>query len=285
MKKELTKELTKELHIVNVGVSIITNYERNNKENLNYEELLKGDIKDKKIYEFVQNNPEANSAELNAILKKIRSDNEKDEKVKKEYYFYFVGTNTPKCRLCVKIIKKILEDKKDWYILNPENKEIPGYYMEEAIVYEQFKEGISNLLEHLIKLIENNKDKYDKIYLNPTGGYKPHVIATAVAGFLTECDLYYLNEDFTQIITLPSLIYIPKENEIKVLKEICPNINERTPITDPTQIQELEKKYGKDLLKKLKNFYLIDCEYDERDGRLFRIQISKKGQLLLKNLP
>ena len=274
--------MEKELHIVNVGVSITTNFKKAKQiTNLDFEKLLKEEIKETEIYKFVEKDPEKNSAELNSIYKKIDNDKDENEDINnKKYYFYFIGTNTAENRLCVKIIKSILE-KDNYFIINPENKEIPGYYMEDTNVYEEFKKGISDLLEHLIKFIDNNKKNYDKIYLNPTGGYKPHVIATALAGFLTEIDSYYLNEKFKKIIFLPSLGYIPNKKEVEFMREICKNLNKREPISGNEEIQKLENKYGRDLIKKLMDFLYIQGEQDE-NGELYRIIITKKGQLYLK---
>ncbi len=53
------------------------------------------------------------------------------------------------------------------------------------------------------------KDGYI-VYFNPTGGFKAHVIATALAGFLVGAQVYYMHEEFKDLVYIPRLFYLPK---------------------------------------------------------------------------
>jgi len=77
----------KEFHIINVGVSIITNYQRVNEElkdkklsdNEFWRDFLKNPKKLDEIYNFVCKDPKKNSAELNSFLRKIENSKNKIE--------------------------------------------------------------------------------------------------------------------------------------------------------------------------------------------------------------
>jgi putative CRISPR-associated protein (TIGR02619 family) len=266
----------KEFHIINVGVSIITNYQKVQEElkdkklsdNEFWRDFLKNPKKLDEIYNFVCKDPKKNSAELNSFLRKIENSNNRIE-------VYFTGTKTPVNEICVRTLERFMSDK--GYIVYV-SKEFPGYFMETYVGEDRvksFTNGISDMLDHLIRLAKKKKEEGYKVFFNPTGGFKAHVIACALAGFMTYSEVYYLNEEFQDVITFPPLFYIPKGREIELLKILA----DKRPRSGK-ECEEIFKEYEKEI-ERLILYNLIEDEKDDT-GRIFRIKITNKGELIVR---
>jgi len=264
----------KEFHIINVGVSIITNYQRslNSSDSIKNAKLsdnnfwsscLSNKVFLNDIYNFIYENPKKNSAELNAFLRKRETSSESIE-------VYFTGTETPVNEICVRTLERYL---KNLNITTYTTKEFPGYFLEPYIGDDKTKsfiEGISNMLDHLIKLARKKKNEGYRVFFNPTGGFKAHVIANALAGFMSYCEVYYLNEEFEDIIVFPPLFYIPKGNEknlLEILSDKEPRVGK--------ELEKLLEMYGEEV-DRLIGFGLIHGETNEKDS-LYRIKITSRG--------
>jgi CRISPR/Cas system-associated protein Csm6 len=94
----------------------------------------------------------------------------------------------------------------------------------------------------LIYLAKKKQKEGYKVFFNPTGGLKAHVISTALAGIITECEIYYMNEEFHEVVFLPKLFYIPKGRELELLKKL----SYRKVVTGE-EVDELEKKYMEEI--------------------------------------
>lgn len=270
----------KEFHIINVGTSIVTNFIRNCKtiegissvklsDNQFWENFLNNKAYIQKIYEFVKSNPKAYSAELNSFLRMV------EKSQSKEISVYFTGTKTPVNEVCVRTLERIIKDY-GYHLYT--TKEFPGYffttYSEEDKI-KSFIEGISDMLDHLIKLATKRKQEGYKVYFNPTGGFKAHVIANALAGFMTFCEVYYIHEEFQDIIVFPQLFYLPKGKEIDIL-----NLLKDKKIISGKECIDLIDKYPEEI-ERLKTYDLISIEEDEYLNP-YRIKITEKGSLYLK---
>ncbi len=92
--------------------------------------------------------------------------------------------------LCRRVIEKFLKEQ-GCKIYTP--YEVSGYFLEakfdERYAIDEFKKGISELLDRLIYLARRKAQEEYKVYFNSTGGLKAHVIVTALARFLTNYEI------------------------------------------------------------------------------------------------
>jgi len=78
---------------------------------------------------------------------------------------------------------------------------VPGL---QALDSEEFrKKGLKNLLDKVIRLIEENK--YQTVRLNVTGGYKSVIPYVTLLGMLYDCPINYIYEKSYEIITLEKI--------------------------------------------------------------------------------
>jgi len=62
-----------------------------------------------------------------------------------------------------------------------------------------------------LRIGEEKKEKDYKVVVNPTGGFKAHVIAAAIAGFFLRSEVYYIHEEFKELAVLPPLVNLALE--------------------------------------------------------------------------
>jgi putative CRISPR-associated protein (TIGR02619 family) len=270
----------KEFHIINVGASIITNYQKQKSilkevklsDNEFWIRILDNSEFMNDIYQFVNKDPKINSAELNAFFRKI-------ENSKASIEVYFSGTKTPVNEICVRTLERYMKES-GFSIYTP--KEFHGYFLETYNGEDREKEfvkGISDMLDHLIRLAQRKKEEGYKVFFNPTGGFKAHVIACSLAGFMTQCEVYYLNEEFQDLITFPPLFYIPKGKELELLNILSDN---KPRASSDSDFKRLIDNFN-DEIQRLEFYGLIECEYDEF-GKPYRIKIKKVGEFILSEI-
>jgi len=273
----------KEFHIITVGTSIITNAQRQKVAGLTgnekvaderfWEEKIDNPNFIKKLVEFVKEDPKSHSAEMNTFLRATEKKKIEDISV------YFVSTRTKIGELCKVVLEEFLKEKK--YNLFT-GFEVSGYfwesaYFDEKFAKDSFKRDISELVDRLIYLAIKKKEEGFKVYFNPTGGLKAHVIVCALAGFLTNSEIYYMNEEFKDIVFLPFLLYLPKGKELEVLNILSDKVPK-----SGKEAKTLVKKYENEIYR-LKTYGFIEINEDER-GRPFRIRITNKGKFLFEEL-
>jgi putative CRISPR-associated protein (TIGR02619 family) len=271
----------KEFHIISVGVSILTNAQRAKiinpnikiSDNDEWQRILENPNEIQKIVDFIKSNPKKNSAELNTFLRVVQ------DKEPKNIEVYLFGTNTYSNELCRVALEKFLKEN-GYTIYIP--KEFSGYFWEaqnydEKFAIDEFKKGISSLLDKLIYLANRKKKEGYKVYFNSTGGFKAHVIASALAGFLTNSEVYYMNEEFNDVVFLPNLFYLPKGREIELLNIL----KNKEPISEQ-EFKNLYNKYN-DEFQRLSLYGLIEIEEDIHE-KPYRIRITNKGHFILKTI-
>ena len=270
----------KVFHIMNVGVSIITNYQKAGKiENrpVSDNQFWNARLDDRsflnKISEFVLADPWRNSAELNSFLRIINKEGFKDNEI------YLVGTKTPINEICVRTVERYFKEQ-NYLLYTP--KEVSGYFWEsekfsENFAKEEFVKDISLLIDKLIYLAQKKKKDGYKVIFNPTAGLKAHVIASAIAGFLTNSPVYYIHEEFQDIVKLPDLFYLPKGKEIYLLEKL----SDKVPRSG-REFEKLDKEFS-DEIERLEAYNMVELESDE-GLKPYRIRITNKGLLFLENL-
>lgn len=273
----------KEFQIINVGTSIITNYMKSLNE---ADEIKKKQLSDNQfweaklsnaqflqsIYTFVKEKPMERSAEINSFLRKVSGSSNQIE-------VYFVGTKTPVNEICVRTLERFMKES-GYTVYTP--KEIPGYFMETTYGEDRVKsfiEGMSDMLDHLIKIVEKKKEQAYRVYFNPTGGFKAHVITMAIAGFMTGCEVYYIHEEFQDIIIFPPLFYLPKGKEQKLLEIL---LDKPGKFVTGKEFETLLSDFNEEM-DRLASFGLTEYEFDE-NNRPSCIRITNKGKLIFNQL-
>ncbi|CUS82496.1 CRISPR-associated protein, APE2256 family [Candidatus Kryptonium thompsonii] len=268
----------KEFHIINVGNSLLSNFQRNNPEISKIQQsdndFWKKAIDDvnfmEEIFRFLESNPKERSAEMNTFLRVVEGKNPKEIEV------YLSGTNTYSNEICVRTIQRYLRDKN---FIVYDNPEFPGYFLEvnnydEKYAKDEFVRGIAEMVDRFIYLALKKKEEGYEVFMNPTGGFKAHVIACALAGFLTGCKVYYMNEEFRNVIFMPELFYLPKGREVKLLEIL----SDRRPRSG-AEYKSIADKFVNEL-ERLRVYGLVDVETDD-DGKPFRVKITARGILFL----
>ncbi len=270
----------KEFHIISSGLSILSNAKNAGilpKEVKVVDEdywkmLLQDPTEINRLKEFVKLAPYKNSAELNTFLRVVKDKNPDDIEV------YLFGTKTNSNELCRRVIEAYLKEL-GFRLYTP--IEVSGYFWEarfdEKYAIDEFRKGISELLDRLIYLAKKKKEEGYKVYFNPTGGLKAHVVATALAAFLVDAEVYYMNEEFNEVVFLPPLFYIPKGREVEILRKL----NELALFSG----KDAEKLYldAPNEIERLSTYGLITVDQDEFK-RIYRIKITAKGKLLNEKL-
>jgi len=274
----------KEFHIITVGTSIITNAQKQKIAGLTGEEktadekFWEGKIDDpdfiRKLVEFVKKDPKSYSAEMNTFLRVAEKKKAKAEDIS----IYFVSTRTKIGELCKVILEEFLKEKGYNLFTGFE----VGYfwesaYFDEKFAKDSFKKDISQLVDRLIYLANKKKKEGFRVYFNPTGGLKAHVIACALAGFLTNSEIYYMNEEFKDIVFLPFLLYLPKGKELEVLDALSDQVSRRG-----KEAESFIEKYENEIAR-LKIYGFVEIN-ESKDSKLFKIRITNKGKFLLEEL-
>jgi len=265
----------KQFHIISVGNSLLSNFKNKRKELRNipfsdeerWGEYIENSSFLEEVYDFLFENPRDNSAELNSLLTFV------DGK-KEDIQIYLIGTNTASNNICKYAIERYLKEN-GFTLYIPD--EISGYFWEsynydEKFAQKEFTKNMAILLDKIIYLVRKKQEEGFEVFINPTGGFKPHVVVSALAGFLTGCRVYYIHEEFKEIIEFPLLFYIPKGREIKLLEIL----SDKTPKSD-IEFEKIQEMY-EDEMERLKIYGLIHIEEDEyRKGN--KIRITERGLL------
>jgi len=270
----------KEFHIISSGVSILSNAQKAGKlpqdKRIADEDywgiLLQNPSEINKLKEFIKLDPYKNSAELNTFLRVVKDKNPEEIEV------YLFGTKTNSNELCRRVIEAYLKEL-GFKLYTP--IEVSGYFWEarfdEKYAIDEFKRGISELLDRLIYLAKRKKEEGYKVYFNPTGGLKAHVITTALAAYLVDADVYYMNDEFNTVVFMPPLFYIPKGREVEILQSLFTN--------KYLSGKEAEKLYShaSNEIERLLTYGLVSIERDEF-GTIYRIKLTEKGKFLYAKL-
>ena len=265
---------SKELHIMSVGVSMLSNYFRkNNLGNPRFGdvEFWKEKESDKEffedLYRMVKENPKEMSAELNSFLRMVEGKSPEDIVV------YLVGTDTPSGRISLRVLERFFDEH--GYGKLGSHKTVHGYFEEREFPedrVEAFKRGLAELMNRLLELVLEHSADYE-IYFNPTGGFKAHVIVLSNAATLTSSRIYYIHEEFKDLIVFPPLFYLPDEEEREFLRAL----QEKEILSG----DEIGDNY-RDIIDRLESYNVIVVE--RKDGRVIRVKLSGLGKFLTKNM-
>ncbi len=264
----------KEFHIINIGNSLLSNFKKINDRikdiPFSDEERWSAYLDDmsflNEIYSFLLKDPLRGSAEVNSFKKIVKDKDPEDISV------YLLGTKTASNEICRVTIERYFKEN-GYSLYTP--AQVSGYFWEEKnydtnYAKEQFSKDINTILDRLLYLVKKKKEEGYEVYMNPTGGFKPHVVVSALAGFLTDCNVYYIHEEFQDIILMPKLFYLPKGNEIDLLNELSDK-----KLRSGGECNKLLEQYGNEV-ERLRIYQLVEIEEDE-SGKYYGLRITEKG--------
>lgn len=203
----------KSLHIMSTGVSLISNLQRKEaviagvelssikiSDEKRWRELLDNASFVQELQALFIGNPSENlhesCAELNTFLRAVKGQHPS------QIELYLFGTKTAVNELIRRTIERILTER-GYLLCAP--YEISGYFGERLEQGEEqaevaFQQGIRELIARLVNLANRKKQEGYVVYFNPTGGLKAHVMATALAAYLTNSPVYYMHEEFGDVV-------------------------------------------------------------------------------------
>lgn len=271
----------KDLHVVTVGASLLGHAQRAQIAGLSSSVKVSDEEEWKRFRDdpermdqlraFLAQAPQHHSAELNSFLRAVSKRQRRPDQVD----VYPVGTQTAAGGVAAECVGKWLSNQGYGVMQGV----LPGAYFADGPSHaeqaERLGEGLVKMLEHLIDLAMRNAQNYERIFFNPTGGMKAHVITCALAGFLTGCQVYYMHDEFQDVVFLPPLFYLPNPTERGLLGTLA----DRKPRVGP-EYQSLEQKHGGETLDRLERFGLLVRERDPETDRPYRVQITAKGRRL-----
>lgn len=274
--------MAKQFHIINVGNSLLTNFQRSRVEFSKISQTDGNFWKEKlndvnfinEIYQFLESNPMENSAEMNTFLRVVQGKEPREAEV------YLSGTNTYSNEICVRTLQRFLKSK-GYLVYEPPT--FSGYFFEasrydEKYAGNEFVRGVADMVDRFIYLAMKKKSEGYEVFINPTGGLKAHVIACALAGFLTGSKVYYMNEEFKDVVFLPEIFYLPKGKEVDLLEIL----SDKKPRSGP-DYEKIVSEH-KDEVERLQVYGLVEIERDEETNKPYRIRITNRGLFFLNTV-
>ena len=183
-------------HIITVGISLLTNFEREHK--TTRDNTLK---QHQQVLDFIVQNPTKSCAELNSLNAKT-----KFLEVKKPFGITLVYTDTQFGKFSATMIKTFLERNGFTPIeIKLNNLSIPKTELDAKKAQQLANKGLKELQTKIKKHIEKlmKKDPDTKIYINATGGFKAQVAILYGIGKELDIPIYYMHEEYQMAIELP----------------------------------------------------------------------------------
>ena len=111
-----------------------------------------------------------------------------------------------------------------------------------------------------------------KIYFNPTGGFKAHVIMLGLASALTGFPFYYIHEEFKDVIEFYPLFLKLNQKEKELIEYL-----HRVKRISKNDAPQLFEKY-RELIEQLANLGIFEIRTDETS--LFEVKITPLGETI-----
>lgn len=271
----------RQLHLITVGNSIITNFQKKSateaeikyakEDDKIWDKLIDDGVFLNRLYEFLKSAPGENSAEINSFERFLEQRNVKHTSC----LIYLIGTKTTSNEIAKNTLERYFKEKGCELLTS---KEVSGYFWEsrhsDKMAIEEFTKGISDLLDRFLRVAMKKKEEGYEVVFNPTGGMKPHVITCALAGFMTASPVYYIHENFRDIVILPPLLYLPRGKELNVLSELKERVYSGAEYNKLRSANEEE-------VERLRIYGLVEIETDERTGKDYRIKLTERGKFVL----
>ena len=166
--------------IITVGTSLLVNFKKTRKGK---------HPTAKNLVEFLHNNKDKSKA----CSAEIQTMNGID--IKRGDYLYFISSGDEDGLMCGEALSQAYNQ----FGYYSKNIPIPGLTKN----YDSFKKfGLPQFIQALVNIIESHGNNANII---ATGGFKAETAYAAMVGSLTEVSVYYIHEDFQNVIELPGL--------------------------------------------------------------------------------
>jgi len=218
-----------EFHVVSVGNSLIRHYVEQMeaparpgmRDEAFWARLLENPAELSRVFDFLTDDPPRRSAEVRSLEFYLRAHGLSPS----DLVLYLVGTRTASNEVVRTALTRYFQTQ-GYEIYTPQD--VPGYFgsrpsANDESPVEAFRQGMVDLLRHLVDVVSRVRPQYQFVVFNPTGGFKAHVIVVALAAFITGCPVYYIHEEFQDLIEFPPLFYLPTVDELNFLKRHDPN--------------------------------------------------------------
>ena len=225
--------MTKWLHVIGVGTSLLSNFERENPGKASdlgikdwyrlspnspeqyraEEEADKGysSIIFRELYDYLSRDPKRASAELNAFL---RYTDKAGHSPPGEVGVLLYTTDTGVSWLVGRVLREYLVSK--GYVVG-EPLRIRGLGRSVNV----FEEGLVNLVDEVVSRIIDARRKGTLVYINATPGYKAETTFLVIAGLLAGAvSIYYIHEAFGEPVNLPTLPLSIRREVAELLRKI-----------------------------------------------------------------
>lgn len=201
--------------ITTVGTSIFSNYnEKHPHDKLKIElldrkysedEAVINRKKKEKIQKWIEREPD--KASISAEIKSLtKLQQERKEKLE----VYLITTDTNSSYLAAEIVKEYFENKEGITIL--QTSRIENLQIRDFSKFEKGKDNLIKTISDLMKEFSKNVDegkrkKYyrNKVIFNITGGYKGIIPIITILAQLYECEIFYIFEESTDMISIPRI--------------------------------------------------------------------------------
>ncbi len=213
----------KEFHIVSVGNSLIKNFIDNDSSpttsmgNGIWNNLINDSSFLDRMQKFLEKAPMQYSAEINSLLHYCKKKGIKPIDIE----VFPVATTTPSNEIALSAICKYFHSI-GISVYNP--SQFSGYFgCRSAEACENFTKGMIEMLDKMVYIVSCKKKEGYHVCLNATGGFKAYVITLALVGFMTQSEVYYMHEEFDDVIVFPSLFHIPESREMELIQILSAN--------------------------------------------------------------
>lgn len=238
--------MSKVAYLITCGNSLLTNYQKSpspdprvmglQEDDARWEELLN----DEKFYytllSFAEKVGRKSCAEIN-VFESFYDQSSKSE-------VFLAGTKTISNNIVVRTLEIYFKKQKGIVLGN--TKEYEGYFdTPEPHRKEAFEKELADLMMTFLAIISKKQKQNYNVYVLPVGGFKAHVIAAAMAGFLCNANVGYIHEKFEQPILFPGIFSIPNKDEYDVLKFIEDHQNRVSSDQIQTNFADCEKTLEK----------------------------------------
>lgn len=246
----MTAHTTEHLHIVPVGLSILTNSGWKNGDPLPPKHTLRT---------LLHDNPRRMSAELNAMLPFIQRGECTSA--------HLIGTDTPPNALCRELLAAFLSQHRV-HVTGAKAQHLAPQALDLAHDPDAFYEAIRRFRELVYRVVRRARHRSAEIYINATGGLKAEVAVVALLAAEFKAPAYYIHESMTEPIFLPTAPLDPKT--VALLQQISQS---RPPYAEVPQPQ----------LQRLAREGLITLSREPYDPhRITRIRLTHYGKSLIR---
>lgn len=269
-KTTLMELFDSEFHILTVGNSLLSHFQQQYPEfrrpmhdHQFWEEVLDNRAYLEKLQAFLFENPARYSAEVNSVEAYLRRYHLQPHDV----VLYIVGTLTPSNEF---VRSAIIHYFKSQGFVHYTPDSTPAFRPTESLdEHEVFRRGLIRLLDHLVTVGRNAGEWARRLCFNPTGGYKAHVIVMGIAAFLTGGTLYYMHEEFREIIEFPPVFYYPTREELRSFIHFI-------------ESEDITREFDPDQMKRWIDFGLVALEINGGPAEKPRMTLTPRGKLWLE---